>query len=119
MKKILAVLLLCATTLVFAQSGSIPASAFASPSADDKAQNPSYWQGYAQGEGVAGAILPSPTCATPSYQSYKAVFQALYKPQATGFFPINQNVGYDNALEDGANWLWLNASGSPFRTVCP
>lgn len=111
------VLVLCLAALAQSTGFQIPASAFATPSADDKAQNPGYWQGYLQGEGVAGAILPDPSHFS-TYQSYKAVFQSLYKPQAAGFFPINQNVGYDNALEDGANYLWVFLPTSCHNVVC-
>ena len=104
--------------VAFAASGfQIPLSAFAQPSADDIAQNTGYWQGYSQGETIAGAILPSPASYS-TYQAYKSAFQALYKPQASGFFPINQNVGYDNALEDGANYLWVFLPTSCHNIVC-
>lgn len=90
----------------------IPASAFTVPTADEKAQNPDYWSGYSLG--VANSVLvPSPANAADYYDYRNNRVWPLFKPQTAGFFPIAANVGYDNALMDAANYLWLNDPNSP------
>jgi hypothetical protein len=90
----------------------IPTTAFAAPSADEKARNSDYWNGYALGQASSG-IVPGPAGAA-DYDDYRNNrVWPLFKPQAIGFFPLAGNVGYDNALMDAANWLWVNDPASP------
>jgi hypothetical protein len=97
----------------------IPTTAFAAPSADEKAQNPDYWNGYALGQASSG-IVPGPAGAADYYDYRNNRIWPLFKPQAIGFFPVAGNVGYDNALMDAANWLWVNDQASPHnKTTTP
>ena len=116
-RKLLLITSLLVLALSAQQSGfNIPAGAFAQPSEFDLSNNPSYWAGYVRAEPIAGAILPSPT-KYATYELYKVAFSALYKPQFAQNV-LNGNVGYDNALEDAANYLWLFYPGSCHLVQC-
>jgi hypothetical protein len=87
----------------------IPASAFAAPSPDEKAQNPDYWNGYALGQASAG-IMPSPAGAA-DFWAYAALVAATVLKLAGP--TDNFNVGFNAGLLDARNWLWINDPNSP------
>jgi hypothetical protein len=98
----------------------IPQRAFSQPGPNDTDQD--YWDGYAKGQ-ANSSIVPSPAGAS-DYEAYKARVVLLFKQQVaqtqpnpslpipTGA-PNSYDVGYDNALMDAANWLWINDPASP------
>jgi len=109
MKKIFLVLVLFAIP-GFAQ--------FATPTPDEISQNQVYWQGYFQGSMVAPAIVPVPTCATPTFLAYRASVAPLLKMNVANGFVLDRAVGFNEAIFDESNWLWLMASSSPHNMVC-
>lgn len=103
MRKLLLLAVLCVTA--FAASLNIPSSAFMALGCTWPA---TYCSGYNMGAGVAASILPS-AAGIATYQQYKAIFTSFYRAQYdNNGVVLSGNVGYDNALEDGANYEWIH-----------
>lgn len=104
---------------------SIPPQAFSTQGPNDIDQD--YWDGYAKGQALANSIVPSPAGAS-NFEAYKVLVVRLFKQQVaqtqpnpslpipTGA-PNSYDVGYDNALMDAANWVWVHDPTSPHNVV--
>jgi hypothetical protein len=91
----------------------IPEEAYAQPTADDLANNQTYWEGYATGQAV-GPAIPSPA-GSNTYENYRTWVDPLLLPASHQGFVDNMAVGFNNAVIQGANWLWTNDPESPFK----
>jgi hypothetical protein len=90
----------------------IPDDAFAQPTPEEIAGNESYWSGYEIGE-KCSAALPSPE-GSGDYDTYRGwIDPYLLPPAAPSGWVNNMAVGYNNAMLDGANWLWTYDPKSP------
>jgi hypothetical protein len=88
----------------------VPSGAFTS--ADELQRiaenNPAWVDGYKMGMGVGqGGALPSPG-PTDTWATYWASLSILKDP-----IQGDSDVGYNNAIENGANWIWINDPVSP------
>lgn len=90
----------------------IPDSAFTQPTPEEVAANQTYWTGYSTGK-MASAALPSPA-GSGEYNMYRTwIDPYLMPPASPEGWVNNQATGYNNAMIDGANWLWTNDANSP------
>lgn len=97
-------------------SGPTLGSIFAVPTEDQVSQNPDYWAGYARGASAAAAITPS-AAGTADWFVYMQNVASNYMPAAVGFFPIANNVGWNNALQMAGVWEWQNDPNSGHNKV--
>ena len=91
----------------------IPDDAYPQPTADELAMNPTYWEGYETGKAVRAAI-PSPA-GSNNYDNYRTWVDPLLLPASTQGYPNNTAVGYNNAVIQGANYLWTHDPQSPYK----
>lgn len=91
----------------------IPDSAFHQLTAAEQAPDQPYYRGYLAGR-KASAVLPSPA-GSRDYDTYRSWVEPFLLPPAISGFVKNENVGYNNAMIDGANWLWTNDPQSPHK----
>jgi hypothetical protein len=74
--------------------------------------DPAYWAGYQSGMAARGIIPPVPAGA--DWRTYiTGSIWPLYRSQANGGYPSANNVGFDNALEDGALCRFHRDPASP------
>jgi hypothetical protein len=98
--------------------------AFNTPSQDDLAGAPEYWDGYASGKSVVmRGLFPFPSNFASyakldnPYGQYHLDVLALL-PQASMYgYPIAGIAGSNNAIIDGSNYIWQNDPNSPDRRV--
>lgn len=91
----------------------IPDTAYAQPTPDELANNASYWEGYNAGK-AAGPAIPSPA-GSKTYDNYRTWIDPLLLPASNQGWVNNEAVGYNNAIIQGANWLWQNDPKSPYK----
>jgi hypothetical protein len=91
----------------------IPDDAYTQPTPEEVDANPTYWEGYSGGMAVRSAI-PSPA-GSNTYENYRTWVDPLLLPASTEGFPNNTTVGYNNAVIQGANYMWTNDPKSPFK----
>jgi hypothetical protein len=95
----------------------VPPSAFTPPAqlAITAQTNPAWVTGYEAGRSLGdSAALPSPQ-PTDTWATYWASFSSLsiLKDPIQG----DSDVGFNNAIENAANWIWLNDPLSPHNMV--
>lgn len=94
----------------------IPDSIFAKPTPQEYEQNQEYWDGYQEGKSMKSTIN-SPK-GFKDYSAYKTEMENMYYKQATvKNFPINKDVGWNQACNDIINYLWTNCPESPHNKV--
>lgn len=92
----------------------IPEEAFNQPTPEEYDRNPTYYSGYNTGR-MASAALPSPE-GSVDYQTYRTWVEPFLLPPASPEGWVNNTAtGYNNAMIDGANWLWTNDPKSPHK----
>jgi len=91
----------------------VPSQAYTSPAELDQIaeNNPAWVTGYKQGMSL-GSTLPSPK-PTDTWATYWASLYPMLKDATMG----DSNVGYNNAIENAANWIWINDPVSPHNVV--
>lgn len=92
---------------------SIPDDAYTQPTPEEVDLNPTYWEGYSEGMSVRSAT-PSPA-GSKTYETYRTWIDPMLLPASTQGFPNNTAVGYNNAIIQGANYLWQHDPQSPFK----
>lgn len=93
----------------------VPDDAFTKPTSEEMSGNPEYWSGYRMGQ-TRKTIIPGPA-GYDDYYAYKADWELYYKPATDMGYPIQYNVGFNNAICDAGNWLWINDPKSPHNVV--
>lgn len=98
-------------------------TAFTHPDSYTYSMNQEYWNGYWLGQkvctgipGPAGAYDPAGISDYAYYQTW--VYPCLLPTTSYGY-PIQLNVGFDNALIDWSNYLWTHDPQSPHKVPKP
>jgi hypothetical protein len=101
-------------SVIYAQAvPPIPASVCVTPSDQDVQFNSDYWDGYAKGCAVA---IPSPSKAV-DYPSFRKSVDILLKSPYLFGWVNSYAVGYNAAIVDRANWVYLNDPVSPHNRI--
>lgn len=91
----------------------IPDDAYMIPTPDEVAMNESYWKGYEAGKAIR-ASTPSPK-GSRAYDIYRTWINPMLLPPDVQGFPNQVAVGYNNAVIQGANYLWTHDPESPYK----
>lgn len=91
----------------------MPDEAFKQPTQTELEMNKEYWDGYDDGKDMRTKVN-SPAGFPPEYGVYKTTMELkFYRKAADKGYPINENVGYNNCINDIINWLWNNDPTKP------
>jgi hypothetical protein len=94
----------------------IPPEAFPPPSEYEYYSNQSYWNGWMQCANFIcnGVILlPSPK-GTGDYNNYSTLYPPYYMQDSTYGYVNSGAVGWNNAINQGKNYVWQHDPESPF-----
>ncbi|HEX4545745.1 MAG TPA: hypothetical protein VH110_05255 [Candidatus Acidoferrum sp.] len=95
----------------------IPPEAFPPPTEYEYYLNQAYWNGWMQCANFIcnGVILlPSPK-GTGDYNHYSTMFAPYYMQDSTFGYVNNGAVGWNNAINQGRNYVWHNDPESPYK----
>jgi hypothetical protein len=88
----------------------VPSSAFAQPNQNDIELNQDYWDSYR----LAQTVEPPSPEKSKDYWSYRTLVNLFLKPV---LFGNPSAAGWNCAVIDGANWVYVNDPTSPHNRV--